>query len=182
MVFEAKEITLKNGQLCTIKSPTQEDAEAMLSYLKQVCDESEFMGRYADEINLSVDEEKAFISAIISDPRRIMISAYIWQELVAYGGFDAVSPHERAKHRAGLGMAIKKEYWGLGIGTAILKALVESAKSAEYEQLELEVITENDRALALYKKLDFTIYGTHEDSFKYRDGRYRASHLMRKKL
>ena len=51
-----------------------------------------------------------------------------------------------------------------------------------YEQLELEVVAENERAIALYNKFGFELYGTRENTFKYRDGLSRACHLMLKKL
>ena len=46
------------------------------------------------------------------------------------------------------------------------------------EMIELEVVCENKRAIALYEKHGFRIYGTRPHSFKYRDGSYADEHLM----
>lgn len=34
MIFAQKEIELKDGRRCVLRSPTEEDAEGMLEYLK----------------------------------------------------------------------------------------------------------------------------------------------------
>ena len=47
-----------------------------------------------------------------------------------------------------------------------------------YEQLELEVVSSNERGIALYKKLGFEAYGLRKKSFKYRDGHYEDEYLM----
>lgn len=182
MKYEPKEITLKNGQLCTLRNAIEDDAEEMIIYLKRTNAETTFMARYEDEITVTVDEEKAFLAASLGDPQRIMISALIGGSLVASAGFSAISAYERTRHRAEFGISILKEFWNLGLGSVIMSALLESAKAAGYEQLELEVVAENERAFALYKKFGFEVYGTRENTFKYRDGSYSACHLMLKKL
>ncbi len=42
---------------------------------------------------------------------------------------------------------------GMGIGRKMLELLCEIAKEKGIEQLELEVVADNDRAIALYKKI-----------------------------
>lgn len=56
------------------------------------------------------------------------------------------------------------------------------AKKAGYEQAELEVISDNKPAVALYEKLGFKIYGTFPDNIKYADGTYADAYWMMKKL
>ncbi len=182
MKYEEITIALKNGQNCLLRSPTAEDAEAMLQYFRQTCGETEFMGRYEDEIIMKVEDEQNLLDEIINDPKRAMIAAFIDNKLVANIGFSWIEPFERFRHRAGFGMSILKDFWGLGIGSALMEALIEAARKAEYEQLELEVVAENERAIALYKKFGFEIFGTRENTLKYRDGHYCAAHLMMKKL
>ena len=40
----------------------------------------------------------------------------------------------------------------MGVGSIILQAIIESAKQVGYDQIELEVVEENERAHQLYKK------------------------------
>ena len=182
MRFNEKSITLKNGQTCLLRSPAEEDAEAMLSYLKQTSAETDFMLRYEDEVVLTPDEERKILSEILNDPKRIMIAAFINGRLVANTGFSPIGTCERVRHRAEFGISIIKDFWGLGIGSALLFELIKSAKATGFEQLELEVVAENERGMALYKKLGFETFGTRENTFKYRDEHRSACHLMLKKL
>lgn len=182
MIYKEKTITLKNGQTCLLRSPTAKDAEDMLLYLRQTSGETDFMARYADEFSMTVEEECQILSDICADPARIMIAAFIDGRLVANAGFSQCAHYERAAHRLEFGMSIIAAFWGLGIGSALLTELIGAAKTAGFEQLELEVVAENTRAIALYEKFGFVRFGTRPDTFKYRDGRHSACHLMLKKL
>lgn len=55
-------------------------------------------------------------------------------------GIEAVGKKYKLKHRAELGIAILKEFWGLGIGKGLVEACVECAKDAGYTQLELNAV------------------------------------------
>ena len=182
MIFEEKEILLKNGQLCLLRSPAAEDAEGMLSYLRKTSGETSFMARYEDEVTMTADEEGAFLSAIIDDSKTAMIAAFINGQLVANVGLSKVAPREKYLHRTELGISIIKDYWGLGLGTAMMQAAIAAAKAMGYEQLELEVVTENLRVVALYQRFGFETFGVREHSFKFRDGSYCSEYLMMKML
>lgn len=71
----------------------------------------------------------------------------------------------KVKHRAEFGIAIDKEFWGMGIGRALTKACVECAKDARYSQLELEVVSNNSSAIALYNSMGFIEFGRNPKGF-----------------
>ena len=52
MVFEEKRVALKDGMACILRSPGSDDAEAILSHLRQTSEETNFMIRYPEEIML----------------------------------------------------------------------------------------------------------------------------------
>ena len=85
-------------------------------------------------------------------------------------------------HRCSLAIALKKEFWGLGIGTAMMEYLTELAKKIGYEQMELEVVEGNDNAKRLYEKAGFIETGRHIRAMKYDDATYRDVFIMCKKL
>lgn len=182
MKYEAKEIKLKNGQLCILRSPTGEDAEAMLSYMRKVSNETKYMSRYEDEITTSIDEEIALLSSALNDPEIVMISVFVSGKLVANARTTVIAPQDKLRHRAELGIAILEEYCNLGLGSILLKEISETAKIAGFEQIELEVDTVNERAVNLYRKSGYELYGTRKNTFKYRDGHYSDAHLMLKRL
>lgn len=90
--------------------------------------------------------------------------------------------YHRYRHRCSVAIALYQEYCGLGIGKQMLKEILQTAKQLGYEQAELEVVTDNRRAVALYQSLGFEIYGTQPHSMKYKDGSYVDEYLMVKRL
>ena len=56
------------------------------------------------------------------------------------------------------------------------------SKCEGYEQMELQVVADNVKAVNLYKSLGFVICGTLPDSEKYSDGSYSDMHMMCRKL
>ena len=73
-------------------------------------------------------------------------------------------------------MYTKPEYRSLGIGDALLKAVIAHAKKVVI-QLHLTVVTTNQSALRLYEKNGFRIYGTEPRSLKIGDQFY-DEHMM----
>ena len=66
MIFEDKQITLKDGRTAILKTPCIEDAEKMLNYIKKSCGETDFLVRYPEEWDISsegIENEKAWINS-----------------------------------------------------------------------------------------------------------------------
>ena len=70
----------------------------------------------------------------------------------------------------------------MGIGTALLREVLNAAEVAGYEQAELEVVSTNTPAIGLYRKLGFEVIGTMPRAMKYADGSYADFLLMVKRL
>lgn len=85
-------------------------------------------------------------------------------------------------HRAEFGISILKEYWGLGIGRALMEACIHCAKTAGYAQLELEVVAENARAIFMYQTAGFVEYGRNPKGFRSRNAGYQELISMRLEL
>jgi len=80
--------------------------------------------------------------------------------------------HVRRRHAAGIGMAVAPEAQRQGVGTALLAALIDWADNwVQLLRLELTVYTDNDTAIALYRKFGFVDEGVHR-AFALRDGVY----------
>ncbi len=88
------------------------------------------------------------------------------------------SQNPRHHHAAGLGMMVHPAYWGRGIGSQLVNALVKLADDwLQLSRIELEVNTDNPPAIRLYEKYGFVIEGTHK-LHAYGDGRMADSHFM----
>jgi len=73
----------------------------------------------------------------------------------------------RNRHTGEFGVSVLKEYWGLGIATGLITALVEWAESGNIvKKINLRVRTDHERAIALYKKFGFRIEGTIKKELK----------------
>ena len=70
----------------------------------------------------------------------------------------------RTKHKASVVTGIVQEYAGKGIGGRLFDTLVRWAKESPLRRLELTVMTQNARAIALYQKFGFKIEGTQKGS------------------
>jgi putative acetyltransferase len=88
-------------------------------------------------------------------------------------------PHSpRRRHVGQLGMAVRDDWQGKGVGTTLVQAAVDLAdKWLNLERLELEVYSDNEPAVRLYTKFGFVIEGTLV-RFAFRDGRYVDAYAM----
>ena len=89
------------------------------------------------------------------------------------------NPHSpRRRHAGQIGMAVRDDWQGKGVGTLLMQAVVDLAdRWLNLRRLELDVYTDNEAALRLYKKFSFEIEGTSID-FAYRDGQFVDSYHM----
>jgi putative acetyltransferase len=98
-------------------------------------------------------------------------------ELVGQLGLHT-SPRPRRRHVGQIGMAVRDDWHGKGVGTALMQAAVDLADQwLNLTRLELEVFVDNAPAIQLYKKFGFTIEGTHVD-FAFREGQYVDTYFM----
>jgi putative acetyltransferase len=88
-------------------------------------------------------------------------------------------PNRPCRRHAGyIGMAVRDDWQGKGVGTELVKAALDLADNwLNLTRLELDVFVENTPAIRLYKKFGFTIEGTKVD-FAFRDGRYVDTYIM----
>jgi putative acetyltransferase len=67
---------------------------------------------------------------------------------------------------------VRDDWQGKGVGTALMQAAVGLADNwLNLVRLELEVFTDNEPAVKLYKKFGFVVEGT-LSRFAFRDGQY----------
>ena len=182
MKYPAKTVRLNNGKECVLRSPGPEDAQGMLDYLRTTSGETVFLLRTPEEVAMTAEEEAEFLRAALQNPSAIMIAAVIDGRIVGNTGLSGIGSRSKVRHRATIGIAVEKAYWGLGIGSCLMTEAIAWAKDAGYEQIELEVIETNESAVRLYSKYGFEKFGRRERAFKLKDGTYCDELLMMKKL
>ncbi|MBP5750933.1 MAG: GNAT family N-acetyltransferase [Firmicutes bacterium] len=161
-------ILLKDGRECVLRSGTAEDAQGVLDNFLLTHAQTDELLTYPEEFTFTADQEAAFLQARAESPDEVHLVAVVDGKIVGTAGVDRISRLEKIRHRANFGISVEKDYWGLGIGKAMTLACVECAKKAGYVQLELEVVADNERAIALYESAGFTEYGRNPKGFRSR--------------
>ena len=178
MIYPAETLTLRDGRKITIRSVEPEDAARMLQYMKTMLGETPFLLRTPEEFDYTPEEEARILAGRKNDPRSLMLVAETEGEIIASADVCPHGSKSRVQHRAELGISVRKDYWQQGIGSALMERLIPFAKQSGFEQIELTVESRNQRALQLYHKNGFVIYGTRPHGLKYPDGSYDNDYLM----
>ena len=175
-------ITLKNGKEALLRNGDASDGAAVYDNFNQTHAETDYLLSYPDENSFDPEQEAQFLRNKTESPNEIEIIAIIDGKVAGTAGIEAVGEKHKVRHRAELGISILREYWGLGMGKALTKACIQCARDAGYAQLELSVVAENQRALALYRSLGFEEFGRNPRGFRPRTGGYQEVVSMLLKL
>ena len=178
MFCTAETLTLRDGRQCTLRSVEPEDAPLMLQYMKIMLGETPFLLRTPEEFDYTVEEEAAILARRRDDPRSLMLVAEMDGQIIASADVCSHGNKSHVRHRTELGISIRKDYWRQGIGSALMERLIAFAQKSGFEQIELTVESKNRRAINLYMKYGFTVYGTRPHGMKYPDGSYDNDYLM----
>ena len=177
-----RKIILKDGRACTLRHATEKDREAVLDLFILTHKQTDFLLTYPDEITFTPEEEGQYLQKKADSIRESEILAEVDGKVVGTAGIEALRNVGKVRHRCDFGISIDQAYWGLGIGRALTKACIECAEQAGYQQMELEVVSENDSAVALYQSEGFVIYGRNPKGFKSRLSGWQEILLMRKEI
>lgn len=172
-----KIIKLKSGKELLLRRPKEEDAEAMIEYLNIVGGESDNLLFGNNEFRLTADQEKEYIKSINDNENSLMLLGIIDNKIISVSQVSA-SNRKRIAHNSELAISVKKEYWGMGIGTTIMESLIDFARSSNtIKTISLGVKGGNKKAQHLYEKLGFEKVGVHKNFFNI-DGNYDDEILM----
>lgn len=103
------------------------------------------------------------------DPNAHLLLACAGDEVVGQLGLY-VSANPRRRHVGDLGMGVRDDWQGKGVGGALLSAALDLAdRWLQLRRLELQVYADNTAGIALYTRHGFVEEGRHRD-FAFRDG------------
>ena len=183
MIFNEKNIILKNGKQAILKTPCIEDAEMLLNSIKISTGETEFLSRTMEDWeSVTVESEEKFIHNVRESQNTLFIACYVDGAIA--GNCDITfKTGSKTSHRATVGIALQKKYWNIGIGSAMFKELIKAAEQHNgTEIVDLEMIEGNNRAKALYEKFGFKIVSVKPKYFKLKNGAYQNLVYMQKYL
>ena len=157
-------VKLKDGREVTIRFLTANDKEALFQMFSSMSSEALkwSMAPYTMEvIQRWINNIKNLIPLVAEYNNRIVGYASIYK-----------FQHPRRKGIGDLAIYLHQDFHNVGLGTAMMKKLLQLAKEHKMHKLELYVVEDNKAAVALYKKFGFKIEGISKDSFFGSDGKY----------
>lgn len=177
-----EDIVLKDGRRCCLRSGTEADGVAMLACFLKTHGQSDCLLTYPDENRHTAEDEAQYLKKKSESDGEIELLAEVDGQVVGLAGIERVGEPEKLRHRAGFGVCVDRDFWGLGIGRALTRACVACARQAGYAQLELETVADNARALTLYRSEGFAEYGLNPRGFRSRLTGWQPVALMRLEL
>jgi putative acetyltransferase len=88
------------------------------------------------------------------------------------------SSRPRVNHKGEIGMMVRDDWQGKGVGVAMMRAVIDLAdKWLNLARIELTVFTDNEPTIALYRKFGFEIEGTLR-KYAFRDGEFVDAYVM----
>ncbi len=175
--MHTQELELKNGQALTIREAVPDDACAILAYVEAVSGESDFLSFGPGEFGLSEADERTFLAKCLDAANQIFQIGLADDVVVSVLTFQA-GRRSRARHCGEFGLSVRKAYWALGVGSAMMDTLIEWARGTGIvTKINLRVRTDNRRAIRLYGSKGFEIEGTIRRDIRV-DGTYFDHHLM----
>lgn len=172
-------IVLKNGMECCLRNGIESDGQSVFDNFMLTHGETDYLLAYPDENSFDAVQESKFLKEKTESENEIELIAIVDHKVAGTAGIEAIGQKYKVQHRAEFGVSVAREFWGLGIGQALMKACIECAKTAGYQQLELDVVSGNDRALSMYQKAGFVEFGRNPKGFRSRETGFQELIYMR---
>lgn len=153
-----------------------QDSAALLIHLKTVGAETDNLTFGKEGFQISPEREARFINRFIKNGDEIMLVATDGELIVANGVIER-ERIPRLSHRARLTLTVLRDYWGRGIGTALMEQMLDFCRESGAKLVYLECRADNERAVGLYKKFGFEISGELKRYFKI-NGEYHNALVM----
>ena len=151
----------------TIGKAKPGDAALILEYLKQVGGETDNLTFGSEGLPLSVEAETESIRGMENSCDNVMLIAKDGDKIIGCASLSRLS--RRMKHRGNFAVTVAKEYWNRGLGSQLLEQIIAFAKENSFEVIDLQVRSDNWRAIHLYKKYQFEKIGVHPAFFRISD-------------
>ncbi len=148
----------RDGNEVVLRTPRWEDLEDLLELINSLVEEEADISR---DQRLTREQEADWLAKALSRFERdeiFYVVAEVKGKVIANSeigkrleGYD--------KHVGVIGIAIMKGYRDVGIGTIMMKTLLEQAKAMGLKVLTLNVFESNARAIHVYKRIGFAETG-----------------------
>ena len=174
---------LPNGQLLELRQATPDDAPALLAYFRQLTNETDFLLYTRQEAaSWTVADERDFIESFTQGANDLLLLAIAGGKLAGTVSIRQASFMKEA-HIGQLGIAVLHAYWNMGIARRMMTAALRWAEQHKgIEIIQLSVVSNNERAIQLYRNFGYEEYGRLPKGTRQPDGSYTDNILMSKRV
>lgn len=176
MIIKPKSMEGKNLSWI-LRCATKQDARELSILRLQIDGESENLDRESGEDYLSPETFEERIQKDMEADRSLFLVAEVEGRIVGFARCQG-NHLSRFRHGAEFGICIAKEYWGNGIGKALLQNILEWADNIELERIELSVVETNTGAISLYRSFGFIEEGLLRKNRLHKDGSCYSTVIM----
>jgi RimJ/RimL family protein N-acetyltransferase len=166
----------------TIRDAVPADAAAILDYLKVLAEEPDIpLNLEPGCITITVEEEEKILAGILAADNAVYRVAVVDGEIIGIincQGKTRMMAPQLVRHVAELGISVRKDWRGKGVGRALMENVIAWAKETGFiTRLQLEVYTSNTVAIRLYEWLGFVHEGCRKHAIR-REGKYIDNYTM----
>lgn len=158
--MDAISLTLRDGRTLLLRPPVPDDAPALIAFHKQAGGETDYL--LSDEngiFGMTEENERAYLEKTLEMPNTRMYLAIVNGQIMGLADVRGEA-RPRTAHNGSVGIAILRDCWGVGVGSALLGALIAFARAnGTLKRLELDTRADNKRAIALYERFGFVACG-----------------------
>ena len=177
--FDPKDFLLRDGRKAVLRCSTEEDAAAFCEFMPKSHAECDFLNDLPGEFKKTIEEEKEFLREKSESADAVALVVEVDGRLVGCCGAWS-QDLQRYAHHAELGLTVRKEFWGQGIGRNMMDAIIRWGASRGLRKIYLKVMADNDPAINLYRSLGFVEEGRLREDVLRGDGGYRDTMIMAK--
>lgn len=164
----------------TLRETIPDDAADLLQVSQKIAEETDFL--IMDEVGLGLNEEMLSLQLadLYESENNLLLLALADEKIVGMASVKA-APEFTVSHIGEIGISVLKEFWGIGLGTALLDEVIYwSEHASPIHRLELTVQKRNERALHLYQKFGFETEATKKRGARDAQGEFLDVLLMSK--
>lgn len=155
-----KKVILKNGGELLIRKAAESDGEEMAKFKIGISGESDFLSYGRDELEITPETERKIIASENGADNSVIILGLMDGEIAGFVTFKG-GARVRKRHGGEMGIAVRRKYWGLGLGGLLVEALLVEALlewargTGIVRKIDLVTRADNEKAIKLYERYGF---------------------------
>ena len=158
------EFKAKDGRTVTFRALRRRDLKVLLKFANAMVREratNPDLGMVSFDRRVTRADETKYLNRIIAGTRNkevVSIAAFVGEEMVGHCDVWRRKLGD-INHTGVLGIVIRKEYRGIGVGEMLISEALRAAKRIGVWLVELTAFTNNSAAVRLYEKMGFLKVG-----------------------